>query len=475
MKKNITGRLLLIVCCMLFAATKLQGQSEMNDKTLSPESFSEIVRAYHPVAKLAGITVEKAKAGVTIARGLFDPVFYSSNAQKTFDGTEYYNYNRPELTIPTWYGITLSTGLEYLSGTRTDPQETAGKSSYAGISVPLAKNLLMDKRRATLLTAKISRDASQAERRALLNDLMYEALTAYWLWVQYYENFRLLTEAVTVNTKRLELVRTAVRQGDRPAIDSTEAMTQLQQFLLQQSEAAVAFQNQGLELSTYLWNEKGDPVLLPAGVLPAVSIQRTDLLNYPVADSSRLLDSALSVHPELQQYRFKLKSLAVEKKLKFQELLPTVNFRYNQLGKDYTILKTVTGPLFENNFQYGLTLGLPLRFSQGRGEYKQARLKIMETSLQQDMKQVSILNKMRAVYNDIRALQEQDRLQSGAVRNFEALQRGEETRFMAGESSLFLVNARENKTLEARQKLAAIKTKYMQKQAALFWSAGLLQ
>jgi len=68
-------------------------------------------------------------------------------------------------------------------------------------------------------------------------------------------------------------------------------------------------------------------------------------------------------------YSFKINALEVDKKLKFQELLPTVNFRYNQLGKGNDILKTATtGPLFQNNFQYGLSMSIPLRLSQGRGE-----------------------------------------------------------------------------------------------------------
>jgi outer membrane protein TolC len=54
------------------------------------------------------------------------------------------------------------------------------------------------------------------------------------------------------------------------------------------------------------------------------------------------------------------------------------------------------------------------------------------------------------------------------------LQRGEETRFQAGESSLFLINARENKTLEALQKLQELKSKYYQTENALQWAAGIL-
>ena len=59
------------------------------EKTLSPSQLVEMVRKYHPVAKQADINIDKAKADITIARGGFDPYFYNSSAQKTFDGSDF--------------------------------------------------------------------------------------------------------------------------------------------------------------------------------------------------------------------------------------------------------------------------------------------------------------------------------------------------------------------------------------------------
>ena len=154
--------------------------------------------------------------------------------------------------------------------------------------------------------------------------------------------------------------------------------------------------------------------------------------------------------------------------------MPVINFRYNQLGKGYNVLKTASGPLFENNFQYGLSLGIPLRLSQGRGEYRKAKLKITETQLQQSQKQLQIENKVKSYYNELVTLKLQIVLQEKAYKNYYALQRGEEIRFLAGESSLFLINARENKTLEALQKLQELKAKFFKTENLLQWSAGNL-
>jgi hypothetical protein len=60
------------------------------------------------------------------------------------------------------------------------------------------------------------------------------------------------------------------------------------------------------------------------------------------------------------------------------------------------------------------------------------------------------------------------------VTNYTRLFVGEETRFNIGESSLFLINSRENKVLEVVQKLIEYKTKYFKGYQAVYWAAGVL-
>lgn len=470
---KLKNKLLLIIG--VFALSFSVNAQHSKEKTLSLLQLIELVRNYHPIARQADLSIEKAKADITIARAGFDPYFYNSSSQKTFDGTDYYYYNRSQVTIPTWFGVEISGGREYLSGSRTNNEETSGETSYFGIAVPLAKNLLMDKRRAALKTAKVFREASVIEKNNILNNLMLEAMNLFWEWTGNYQAYNILTDAVKVNEQRLQLVRIAYRQGDRPAIDTTEALAQLQSFQILQSQAKIAFQNTALELSTYLWMSDNTPFTLPEEVIPDEESRLLNTVKLIIPELNQLLDAARRNHPELLQYNYKLDALGIEKKLKLQELLPSVNFRYNQLGKGYDILKTATGPLFENNYQYGLSIGIPLRLSQGRGEYRKARLKITETRLQQNLKQLQIENKLKSYFNELTTLTLQIGLQQKAYLNYLTLQRGEETRFQNGESSLFLVNSRENKTLEALQKLTELKAKYFRTVNYLNWAAGLLR
>lgn len=439
--------------------------------SFSAEQLIEQVLKFHPVSKQANIIIDKAKAEVLAARGNFDPVFKNELGQKSFTGDMYYYYNRPRLELPTWGGVEVSAGTYYLSGSKTDPEDTKGSSNYWGISVPLAKDLLMDKRRAMLRTAQIYREASELERKALLNDILLDALRVYWNWSQQYQVCQVLEETMQVTRQRVQWVKTAYQLGDRAAIDTVEAFTQLQQLELQYNAASMEFQNYQYELSSFLWNEKQEPRDLDNNTIPSNENKLLDKLTDPL---STLLETAIKNHPELGQYPYKLKALEVEKKWKFQELLPEARFQYNQLGRGFNILGADSGPLFGNNFQYGLSLGIPLRLSKGRAEYRKAKLKILETRLQQDNKRVLVEMKLRSIYNEWQTLRRQVDLQQQALNNFLALQKAEEARFRNGESSLFLVNARENKSLEAKQKLLELKNKYSFTGYKLQWSMGAL-
>jgi outer membrane protein TolC len=112
---------------------------------------------------------------------------------------------------------------------------------------------------------------------------------------------------------------------------------------------------------------------------------------------------------------------------------------------------------------------------QGRGEYKGAKIKIQATDLQRDQAALEIENKVRDYFNQVVTLRQQVKLYEDAYDNFVRLLRAEETKFSIGESSLFLLNSRENKVLEIRQKLLELKTKFFKSLVAVEWAAGTLK
>jgi len=444
-------------------------------RVLSEEQFIGIVRSYHPVARQARLVVDRARAQLVAARAGFDPQFYVWADRKTFDGKNYYDYTNTELKIPTWYGIEVKAGLEDNLGDFLNPELSEGRSSYLGVSVPLAKNLLMDKRRAVLRQARLFREQSKAEQLIMVNDLLNDAYDAYWSWVREHEVFKVLDEAVTVNEMRFNLVKLGYRQGDRPAIDTTEALAQLQSFQLARSQAWLNFRNSGLMLSNFMWTSLDSPYYLPENVIPDSAWRFLSIENAGLPVLDQLLIAAAEEHPKLASYGFRLQMLDIERRLKFQNLLPALNLRYNILNSGYNVFKDAGVAYYQNNYKFGFDFGLPLRLSQGRGEYAAAKIKIRETNLDLGLARLDIQNKVKAYFNELAALQLQVRIAENNLLNYQRLFRGEDTRFRIGESSLFVLNMRENKVLESRQKLAELKTKFFKGYRSLAWSAGQLR
>ncbi|PWJ57778.1 outer membrane protein TolC [Dyadobacter jejuensis] len=445
--------------------------AQVPEKTLQADEVLAIVRQYHPVALQAALGIEDAQAELKMAKGGFDPRLGGYFAGKTFDGTKYYQQGSQELTIPTWFGVDLHGGFQQLSGNRLDPSQTKGQTSFLGISLPIAKGLMMDKRRAALQQAKLYRNLSQTEQRATINNLLLVVMEDYWQWIASYQSYLNISSIVEINTKRLELVTASYAMGERAAIDTVEAMAQLKLYQNLQTQSWLQFQNSGLQLSAHLWGPNAQPYDLSDEVKPPVNWdQQLDLSLFEL-NGDNLLSAALANHPELQAYEYKMDMLEVNRKLKFQELLPKADLRYNFLSKGNSL---IPNEYFDNNYQYGFKFEMPLRLSYGRGAYRQAKIKIESTQLAQIQKIRDIEIKIRAYLNDYGALKSQIAVETEQLALIQRLVAAEQMRFSNGESSLFLVNSRENKALEVQQKLLTLKSKYFKTLYALQSSAGLL-
>lgn len=473
MKMNGMKLILLILIVNTAVAGFVTAQDTM--RVLSENEFLAVVRNNHPVAKQAAFLVDLSRAQLLSVRGNFDPVVWMNKDEKTFDGKNYYNYSHAELMIPAWFGVELYAGLENNFGAYTNNEITLGQSSYAGISIPLLKDLVLDKRRADLQQAKLFTRQSEWERRNVINDLLFDAYKAYWRWANDYQVLMVLDTGIALNEYRYQLVRISFQQGDRAAVDTTEALAQLQNFQQLREEAWLKFRKSSLELSSYLWLPGNKPVYLTEQVIPDTVWAKQQFTSFPLERLADWLEKVAANHPKLQQMNFKLQSLEVERQLKFQNLLPKVDLKYNFLQKGYAVDNVFKHHLFENNFKFGLNAVIPIPNRAGIGGYKAARIKIKSAELDRSFTELNLENKVRFHYSEVLNLQKQISIYENAYRNYVRLFDAEQLKFSLGETTLFLLNARETKVLEAQQKLLELKTKFYQGFAALNWAAGLLQ
>jgi outer membrane protein TolC len=439
-------------------------------KTLTLDDYLQQVRTQHPIARQGGLLPGKAQATLLAAQGGFDPKVFGDWERKSFDGKNYFNLLESGVKLPTWFGIEGKVGYNYTSGVFLNPERKlpADGQAVLGLSMPLLQGLLMDERRANLFQARILQSANEVERLLLLNDLLFEATKSYWDWSLAFTWREIYAEAVQLAKFRLDGIRESWRQGDRPAIDTLEALILVQDRQLELNAADLALRNATLDLQNFTW--ENDRILQVDTSLKPVSLG-----NILLGDDAFFApaDTLTERHPLTQSYRYKLQHLDVERRLKREALKPRLDVSYNLLADGFDF-SPGNSDLFLQNYKWGIQAGFPLFFRKERGGIQLTDLKILDTEYQLSQKRQEIRNKIQGYQNELENLQNQIRLATDMRDNYARLLAGENEKFTLGESSVFLVNARESKLIEALLKLAKLQVMAGKTLAALRWSAGRL-
>jgi outer membrane protein TolC len=205
---------------------------------------------------------------------------------------------------------------------------------------------------------------------------------------------------------------------------------------------------------------------LNAGVRPP----DPNLQPFPTAFTQGEFENLLAqieAHPMLVQNALKLENLEIERKLKAEMLKPQVDVNYNLLSSDRAFHEGFTQVDFAptQNYKWGVTVGFPVFLRKERGDLAVTKVKIQQTLLDRDRKRLEVENKLRTYQAQSNALESQIALQQAAVRNYDRLLRAEEEKLLNGQSTLFLINSREMKLIDARQKLLSLQAKYAKTQA----------
>lgn len=458
---------------ILLLAWQPQLHAQDTAQVLTLQEFHKIILAHHPVASQAQLLTEQARQELRMARGAFDPELSSKLYRKEFGGKEYFTTWDNTLRVPLWFGPVLKAGFEKNQGEYLNPENSmpAEGLSYAGISVPLGQGLFIDERRATVRQARLLQDVAEVERIKLINKLLLEATKAYWEWWEQHATVKLYQESLALADIRLKGINMRAREGDLAAIDTLEALMAVQERQLQLQQAQLNNTNSRLKVAVYLWTDNEVPLELQDTTIPASPT------NVPVAlqpDSlNQLLQFARNNHPELRKLNLKTSQLALEQRFAADKLKPKLNIDYNVLQRDFDVNSEIINEQYlRNNYKLGMSFSLPLFLREERGKLQLTKAKRQANFLELTQTTREIDNAIQAAYNDWLTLEEQIKLQQQLVANALILRNGEVTRFENGESSVFLINSREVKHLEAQVKLYELQTKYAKAKTYLYWSAG---
>lgn len=455
-------RILLLLCLFTMG---LHGQSDTSQ--LSYEEYLNNVLRFHPLSQKSDLLQARAEALLLGARGLIDPYVEGSWDEKNFDEKLYYRQYRGRLIFPTRMGVNIIGGYENTDGIFLNPEDQTDDLGLwsLGLEVDLIQGLVNNERKIALERADVFRQLTENEQQLVLNELIYEASSAYFNWQLYYEYQLIYLQNITISEDYLEATRSAFENGEKTAMDTLEAFTLLQEAitLLQKNEYDLVKARQNVE--NFLWFNDV-PVLLQPTTVPVRSED-------PAFDLIEGIDSLdLSDHPAILQYANKIKTAELDQVLKREKLKPKLKAKYNAL----LATREDIVPTFESsNYKWGLSLEVPLRQRSDRASIQEGVIKISELSLDMRNKENTLRNKIQSRWIQQDVLSDQADLLNQYVNNAQLLLEGEREKFQFGESSVFLLNKRQEKYVQAQLKLVETITKMKMTQLEyLFFSNDLL-
>ena len=102
-------------------------------------------------------------------------------------------------------------------------------------------------------------------------------------------------------------------------------------------------------------------------------------------------------------------------------------------------------------------------------------IKLLDTNYKLRQKAQEVKNKVLNYQEQLDNSRQQVGINRSAVKNYQDLLTAENEKFRFGESSIFLLNSREQKLIDAQLKLVKLLSLYQKNRLGLIWSAGQLQ
>ncbi|MBC7643458.1 MAG: TolC family protein [Flavobacterium sp.] len=426
--------------------------------------FLGYVKKFHPLVKSANLEISESQANLMAARGAFDPKIEVDFDQKQFKNKEYYSLLNSSFKIPTWYGIEVKAGFDNNDGYFLNPENFVPNNGLAsfGIKIPLAQGLLINQRMADLRKAKIQLQLSRALQKIEAINVLFDASIAYFNWKRNFSE-KQLYESYLINAQtRFSGIEILIKNGDKPAIDAVEAEIIVKNRQLSLEESIMKLNKAKLELSNFLWLDNNIPFELQDQIIPEKDLEKNiaEVLKTNIFFQNKV---AIDSHPKINALQNKLEILNVDQKLKSSFLLPKIDASYYYINEPNSFQNTDF-----KNYKLGLNFAMPIFLRKERAGLKIAKFKIQDAQFALDLEKLQLTNKIKSQQFEINSIEKQQKIISDLVNSYSTMLQSEERLFSFGESSIFLINTRENSLVTSQLQLINVINKFLIANAELF-------
>jgi outer membrane protein TolC len=217
-------------------------------------------------------------------------------------------------------------------------------------------------------------------------------------------------------------------------------------------QAFLDLQNKKAKMEIFLWENGFFPLELDSTVQPypfesVPEFQSTNL-------NSLNMDTLIDNHPVIIRNKYQIDLTDIEFRLKRESLKPTVQLKYNALMiNDF---ENGFDAYSTDNYTWGAKVSYPIFIRKERGAVELSRIKLQEQDLKLKDSRVKVAYQIQSAFNTYLSMQKQVKIYSETVKNYANLLQAEEQLFSMGESSMFMVNTRDQYLLDVQIKYVDI-------------------
>ena len=422
----------LLLACLLFSSHLW---------ALSEKEIIKSVLDHYPLIEESAYKAEAAEADVTAAKGAFDHKLMVKSRlwrQRPYNNEyleTYLERQTPFLGAKIVAGHRQGAGDFNFYDLKKDTS-SAGQI-FAGITMPLLRNLSTDAYRTNLEITRIQKD--QADQQLKLKKLVYvhKALSLYYKWVLQSKRVEISEQILDLAKTRQNMLEKKFKAGDTDKLKVTDNLRQINKRQSELIENDIELLKLATELSLYVRDDEGKPVL----VKRKLDAEQTLL--------SPLIQKAQSnqTNPQLKILSFEQKITDAQYKLNNQGRLPGLNVGVTG-GRELS-----NRPGYgEHILEVGINFDFPLENRKADGKsvsyyYKQKAVEKELLYMQQQL--IQQFNFSRDASDNSHRRWE---VSNKEYENTKKVADGERKKWTLGATDLFVVNLREQDQADVDQR-----------------------
>lgn len=435
---------LVALLLLLFSAGSTQAQvlQQSDIEASVKRSFPPLIAAFQEVAQ--------ADADVLAAKGKFDLKLKGHGENNALG---YYENRVGDIVAEQpikWGGVDLFGGWRIGQGSfpvYEGKYDTRSGGEYkVGARVPLIQDRSIDPRRADLQKARIGQQTAGLSVEQQRLNIMNSAVQRYWLWVAAGNRLALARNVLEIAQSRQGLLETSANAGQIPAIDAVDNRKAILQRQGQVVEAKRALQAAAFDLSLFYRDAAGQPIIPADDQLPK-EVTRSQVTS--PQDIGPSLALAQQKRPDAQRISTQLAAAEVDLKLAKNQKLPELDLvtTYSTERGDSSVVRR--GP---TELRTGINFSMPVQRRTAEGKIRSASSKIAALKQKEQYARDTIREEVQDAISALAAVIQRVDIAQKELEVARQLEAAERTKFDYGEGTLFLLNLREQATLEAAVK-----------------------